>query len=1325
MHGMFRAALRPMPCVKKGTSASHEGSMTLDPTRKHDKLRKALEKTLPSSEFSAEGTNRELEQTTVTDTSSLGPQQYLLKTETDFFDSHGMEDSSPVAGFSTTSVVPPELLGETAPAEHSRFEVTGEAGRGGNARVFRMVDRSLGRTIALKLLRGKARHKQGIKQRFIHEARVTAMLEHPNVVPVYDIGVTKDDRLYFLMKNVTGVSVGDAIRAATNGKDVPLEFRTIEGRLRILLKVCDAIAFAHHKGYIHQDIKPDNLMLGPFGEVLVLDWGCALGENERAAGTVAAFGTPAYMSPEQARRERADERSDVYCLGATLYHMITLHHPTWSDNAEEFWEKKRAGVVDELAEEEQKNLPVALVDIAHGALAPDPAQRYASVTALQNALTAYQEHAESIALARRAAEHLEAAGERGEYRDYTRITIRFEQALEMWEDNQDARKGLVRVRRAHALRALGLGDLALAESVVGDDRELKDVQDRIVRECHRRRRLRKRTRRTVYAVLALGLVLVAALGYYLVDYFRYFGKWQRVYHIDFTAQKPDLDDLFFSYQDLTAEEAPPEVGAEGLLLPNGRMFWAREVRERGDVRVEVVLTWPDKVDGLEIMLTTRREQGKSFAMCPTGYSCQFGGWKGVVNLISRNTQSRFPDQGNSVGCDLRPRRKYTLWFQRVGEELSLFVDRRRVFRVVEPLPLAGEGLEWVGVRSWAEAVAIESFTVWRMGAPEKTSPLIAGDMVAQRGQLRDAAEIYLRVAQDHPGTRLEEQALARAYLASSQVSHSDSLRAKVRAVMQRSHPHSAYRPLLIEADCLTAWREHRFSEALRLGSDALDRSPDSRVALRMISSRSDSIPVWALDSALHLLSRTTKVYGLSLERAGISDITPLEGLPLRSLAVRHNKISDISALRGMPLELLLISSNPVADLSPLEGMDLRVLETSSCEIEDLGPLAGMPLEAAYFADNRVRDLGPLADVPLQDLDLYGNQVESLEPLQGMVTLRRLKVSGNPVADLGPLRNLSLNGLSVDFTSVSSVEPLRGMPLRELAMELTEVSDLRPLTGMPLRILRLSDTPVHSLKPLEGMPLTELRADGCGFGDLSPLAGAPLQALSCRRNQITDLIALTGMPLRELLIDSNFVTDLTPLAGMPLMRLEVKGNPLRSMAPFEDSPPRVTVFDAVTAGPAYMASLLQRWERAGDTVSARLSRTAVAFRRRDTDALIELAVPFEGHRYLYVPVDMSFAQARQAAQRHGGHPVTITTEAEFRLAYSLLTMGVGGWLGIDISRDPPAWLTGEPLTFTNFVTRVQLDKPLPKYMLRRYNADGSWYAATYEEMTADLLIEWEF
>ncbi|MBD3240417.1 MAG: protein kinase, partial [Chitinivibrionales bacterium] len=355
------------------------------PDRDYDSV---LERTVPSEQFDADGIRRELERTSVDADPAVAPQSFLLRTETDTAMTP-TEDTTTLGGFGDTTAVPPKLLADDKQGG-PRFSIVDEIGTGGTAKVFAVHDRSLNRTIALKLLRGKRASKPGVENRFIHEARVTAMLEHPNIMPVHDIGTTDEGRVYFTMKNIAGISLGDAIRAEKAGEPVPDDFRTLYGKLSIILRVADALSFAHDKGYLHQDVKPDNIMLGEYGEVLLLDWGCALTTSEAVrTDDRPAYGTPAYMSPEQARREAVDERCDVYCIGATLFHALFLRHPTWSNDPEEFWDKKRRGEIDAPTDSERGRVPAALVDIVLKALATDPAQRYQTVALFARDLERY------------------------------------------------------------------------------------------------------------------------------------------------------------------------------------------------------------------------------------------------------------------------------------------------------------------------------------------------------------------------------------------------------------------------------------------------------------------------------------------------------------------------------------------------------------------------------------------------------------------------------------------------------------------------------------------------------------------------------------------------------------------------------------------------------------------------------------------------------------------------------------------------------------------------------------------------------------------------
>ena len=256
-----------------------------------------------------------------------------------------------------TAVYPPSFRPQL---RSERYVVRGFHARGGVGEIFMAEDAEIGRTVALKRLRP---NREGLKDRFLVEAQVTGQLEHPGIVPVHDLGVDEEDRPFYVMSFIHGRTLKDVLAEHHEGGRSDGEPREVQSTrlLEIFVKVCQAVAYAHHRGVLHRDLKPENVMLGPFGEVLVLDWGMAKlhgqagpadgtrlvsltgssGSTETEAGTV--LGSPPYMPPEAAegRTAEADERTDVYLLGATLYHLLTGKPPRQGSSVHEMIELAR------------------------------------------------------------------------------------------------------------------------------------------------------------------------------------------------------------------------------------------------------------------------------------------------------------------------------------------------------------------------------------------------------------------------------------------------------------------------------------------------------------------------------------------------------------------------------------------------------------------------------------------------------------------------------------------------------------------------------------------------------------------------------------------------------------------------------------------------------------------------------------------------------------------------------------------------------------------------------------------------------------------------
>lgn len=317
--------------------------------------------------------------------------------------------------------------------EHGdKYTIGGVVAQGGMGAILSVKDLNCRRSVAMKVMLSDTPATTDTVLRFIEEAQITAQLEHPNIVPVHELGVDASGGIFYTMKMVRGTTLADILTDLSQNVVETVQIYTLQRLLTIFMRVCDAVAFANSKGVIHRDLKPANIMVGEFGEVLVMDWGLAkvLGRDENKArimrepdhevpewridsvrhdGIVDTrntmqgdiLGTPAFMAPEQAAGEidQMDTRTDIYALGGVLYNILTLEAPIKSAPIQVMLNKLARGEIKPPSIRASKSklphlangqIPRALSAVAMKALALHQQDRYQTVGDLQREIEAWQ-----------------------------------------------------------------------------------------------------------------------------------------------------------------------------------------------------------------------------------------------------------------------------------------------------------------------------------------------------------------------------------------------------------------------------------------------------------------------------------------------------------------------------------------------------------------------------------------------------------------------------------------------------------------------------------------------------------------------------------------------------------------------------------------------------------------------------------------------------------------------------------------------------------------------------------------------------------------------
>lgn len=441
-----------------------------------------------------------------------------------------------------------ELGASADDRSHPALELGDTLGQGGMAIVRSAVQRSLARPVAAKTLRPERRDGES-SRRLLREAWVTGAVEHPNVVPVHDLRIDAEGRPVIVLKRIDGISWRDLLadperaRLRAEGSDL------LEWHLRVLIQVCRALELAHSRGIVHRDVKPDNVMLGEFGEVYLLDWGIAVSLSEDRDGRLPLArnaremaGSPAYMAPELLGNRARDisPRTDVYLLGACLFELLTGRPPHRGTDLLE--------TIDSVVRSEielPEGIPEELASICRRAMARGPSERIDGAARFRMELETFLRHRASLALSTEASDRLralegaiadDAAEDEAERRSrvhalFGACRFGFLQALATWAGNREARSGLERALEAMARFEIADGNpdaarLHLGELPSPSEDLRREVEAALAARAEEQARIEaleelgrdldpkaaQRTRRWIATAMGAGFVVGSSIG---------------------------------------------------------------------------------------------------------------------------------------------------------------------------------------------------------------------------------------------------------------------------------------------------------------------------------------------------------------------------------------------------------------------------------------------------------------------------------------------------------------------------------------------------------------------------------------------------------------------------------------------------------------------------------------------------------------------------------------------------------------------------------------------------------------------------------------------
>jgi Leucine-rich repeat (LRR) protein len=917
------------------------------------------------------------------------------------------------------------------------YTLGAELGRGGLGQVNLATQNVFERTVAVKRLLLESGDRDAVLK-FYAEAVVTAGLAHPNIVPIYDLAVGKDGKLQLVMKCVEGTSWRDLLHPRNPQHHAAAAQLTLDDHLDILLKSCDAVSFAHGRGILHRDIKPENVMIGSFGEVQVMDWGCAVAFGShrhpdvvpRKDDITLIAGTPAYMAPEMIRAEAASigPHSDVYLLGATLYEVLTLSRPHQGETVYTLLASALKQPVEPPAQRSPlRDIPDELGQICLDALAAEISVRIPTVAILSQRLKEYRTHAQAAKLATTARKHLASAtSDPAEAGEHLRKAIgAVDHALAIWPAWTAGQELQARAVLAYAQYCLDTGAYAQA-STSGSLAATLSAQlpagDAAVQEAHSvvqraaraaaAQAARQRTVRRMRTALAGAAVLIAvglAVGIWLIS------AEQRKTATERDRAQRARGQAESALQALTDEQrkrAEDQRTFAPALLAQARKALDQRQFDGAAKAIDMALSFDPQLVGAHALRTNLLASRRDYA----GALASLGPWLALApaDLNANRLKTLCTEAARSAVVPMQ-----------IDIAFGELFTAQRLFTLAEGRSLLSTQLLYI----YKERIERD------FPSTSRGIAMVAGDTVAtplpgHPGGFADRADIVdLAPLEGIPFSTLT--------LTRTGITDLKPLSGMPIEHLFIDHTRIAQLQPLADAP---------LNELDLSSTQVVDLAPLKGRKLHILQANGNP----GIASLLPLTGMPLEQ--LDIGGSSISDLTPLKGMSLISLVAEPcPKLISVEPLHGMPLTVLHLGGGPLHDLSPLRGMPLLHLVCTSCTVSDLSPLKGMAITTLDLSNTQVAQLAPLTGMPLDELWLGSCPVKDLSPLDGM-RLRTLGVSGCPVTDLTALRGMQLRILFLNDSAVTDLNQVADLPLETLCLQ-----PFKGRTWLGLERLRSSKT----------------------------------------------------------------------------------------------------------------------------------------------------------------------------------------------------------------------------------------------------------------------------